>query len=270
MEASREHEVKATLQEMEVHDAWASGFRTSENEPFYELAFDYVARIYGPPGIEPVLDAGCGSGTKTIHLVRRGYPVVAVDISERILEVARRAMAAQGLQERVQHEWQDLTAMSFRDASFARVLCWGVLMHVPEVEKAIAELTRVTRPGGTIIVSEGNARSLQAVALRAVKRLLGRERAEVRRSPAGVEFWEETSSGRLVTRQTDMGWLVGTFRAHGAELVARRAGQFSEIFTLLPWRPLRRLVHLFNNFWFRRIRLPGPAFGNVLVFRKAG
>ena len=35
-------EVKTTLQEMEVHDSWASAYRTSENDVFYNLVFDYL------------------------------------------------------------------------------------------------------------------------------------------------------------------------------------------------------------------------------------
>jgi hypothetical protein len=142
-------------------------------------------------------------------------------------------------------------------------------MHVPEVEKAIAELVRITKEGGIIVISEGNVRSIQAVALRWIKSMLGRQRAEVHGTEAGIELWEETSTGKLVTRQTDMGWLIRAFEARGAKLVERRAGQFTEIFTLLPWRQLRLLVHAFNNFWFRHLRYPGPAFGNLLIFRKA-
>lgn len=270
VETSRGHEVKKTLQDMEVHEGWTSGYRTAENERFYNLAFDYLAKVYGPPGKEAVLDAGCGSSTKSIHLARRGYAVVAVDVSEKILERARQAVIESGFQSRVTHEWADLTAMSFKNGIFDRVLCWGVLMHVPDVEKAISELVRVTRPGGTIILSEGNMYSLQAVGLRWLKRLLGRERAQVRRTAAGIEFWEETSTGNLVTRQTDMRWLVRTLAAQGVRPVNRRAGQFTEMFTVIPWRSARLFVHLFNNIWFRWIRFPGPAFGNLLVFKKEG
>ena len=269
METNRGQEVKKTLQDMEVHNSWTSGYRTPENEWFYNLAFDYLAGTYGSPGTEAVLDAGCGSSTKSIHLARRGYSVVAVDVSEKILECACRAVAESGLQNRVTHQWTDLTAMPFDDGAFGRVLCWGVSMHVPDVEKAIAELTRVTRPGGTIILSEGNMRSLQAVSESWLKSLLGRH-TRMRRTTAGKECWEETSAGSLVTRQTDMRWLIRVLEAHGAELVSRRAGQFTEIFTLIKWRPARMLVHAFNNFWFRWIRFPGPAFGNLLVFKKMG
>lgn len=268
METDRAQEVKKTLQDMEVHKSWTSGYRTPENEWFYNLAFDFLAGVYGPPGSEPVLDAGCGSSTKSIHLARRGYSVAAVDVSEKILEHARHAVIECGLQNRVTHQSADLTAMSFSDGAFGRVLCWGVLMHVPDVEKAIAELARVTRPGGTIVLSEGNMRSLQAASLRWLKGILGRQRAQVRRTSSGIELWEETSTGQLVTRQTDMRWLIRTLEAHGAKLVSRQAGQFTEIFTALPWRPVRLLIHIFNNFWFRWIKFPGPAFGNLLVFKK--
>jgi SAM-dependent methyltransferase len=262
--------VKATLLDMEVHDGWTAGYRTVENEAFYSLAFDHVAQVLGAPNGEPILDAGCGSGTKSAHLAMRGFQVVGVDISERILETGRANLDNSGLSDRVTLQLADLTAMSFNDGAFRGVLCWGVLMHVPEVEKAIAELARVTRPGGTIVISEGNRYSIQAVGLRWLKRLLNRERAEVRARPSGVELWEETSAGRLVTRQSDIKWLIGEFGRHGAQLIERRSGQFTEVFTLIPWKPVRTAVHAFNNGWFRWPRFAGPAFGNLLVFRKTG
>lgn len=265
----KSNEVASTLQGGEVHDGWTAGYRTPENEAFYDLAFDYLAGVYGDAADGEVLDAGCGSSTKSIHLAKRGYRVVAVDVSHRILETARKAVADRGLQHNVHHQWADLTALPFADGTFSRVLCWGVLMHVPEVEAAVAELARVTRAGGTIVISEGNRRSLQAVSLRGLKRMLGKQRAEVRDTPAGIEFWEETGDGRLVTRQANIGWLVRAFEQRGAKLVERRAGQFSELFTLFKARPLRRLIHAFNGLWFKAVRRPGPAFGNLLVFRKA-
>jgi SAM-dependent methyltransferase len=263
-------DVKATLRDMEVHDGWTAGYRTIENEAFYALAFDHVAQVLGVPDGGPILDAGCGSGTKSAHLASRGFRVVGVDISEQILEAARENLDKSGLSDRVTLQVADLTSMRFDDGAFRGVLCWGVLMHVPEVERAIAELARVTAPGGTIVVSEGNRYSVQAIALRSLKRLLNRERAEVRARPSGVELWEETSAGRLVTRQADIKWLIGEFGRHGAQLIERRSGQFTEVFTLIPWKPVRSAIHLFNNGWFRWPRSAGPAFGNLLVFRKSG
>jgi len=264
----RSKDVAATLQQLGAHESWGTAYETPENEAFFDLALDYIAEIFGPPGDDVVLDAGCGSGTKSIPLARRGYPVLGVDLSEKVLQLGRRDVAAAGLADRIRLRREDLTAMSFPDRSFDRILCWGVLMHVPEVDRAIAELSRVARPGALLVVSEGNVRSLQAVGLRAVKRLLGRERSELRATPAGMEFWDETPTGTLLTRQARIDWIVRRFAAHGVTLLRRRAGQFSELFTMLPWKPARTVVHSWNSLWFRWPALAGPSFGNLLVLRK--
>jgi ubiquinone/menaquinone biosynthesis C-methylase UbiE len=141
-------------------------------------------------------------------------------------------------------------------------------MHIPDITKAVAELSRVMAPGGLLVISEGNQSSLQAVLLRWLKRLLGRERAEVQRTPAGTEFWELTDAGRLMTRQADIPWLIEEFKRNGLDLMERWAGQFTEIYVILPWKPLRRLVHAFNNLYFQFPRLGGPSYGNLLLLRK--
>lgn len=259
---------KQTLQTMEVHEHWSGVFRTSENAPFFNAAFDQIAGYFGAPDAAPVVDAGCGSGTKTLQLASRGYSVIGLDISAAVLDEAKRAAIDAGLADKIRFQVEDLTRISLAANSQSRVLCWGVLMHVPDVEAAIAELARITAHGGTLVVSEGNLRSCQAVLLRGLKRLLGRNRAEVNRLPAGIEFWEETGSGRFMTRQADIPWLIREFERHGMALIQRRAGQFSEMYTLFPWRPLRWVIHQINQFWFRHICWGGPSFGNLLVFEK--
>ena len=260
--------VSNTLQNLEVHQSWASAYRTPENEPFYQAAFDYVQSVFGDPQDGPVLDAGCGSSTKSIHLAKRGYEVVAIDFSERILEMARAEVAKAQLGYLVSHQQANLTALPFADRTFKRVLCWGVLMHVPQIEQAVSELARVTAPGGLIVISENNVHSIHATALRGARRLLGRNRAEVRATPAGIERWEGSSNGLVVTRTTRISWLVDSFERGGARLVARRAGEFTQVFAMVQSRPVPSLAHVFNRFWFHSIRAAGPALGNLLVFRK--
>jgi 2-polyprenyl-3-methyl-5-hydroxy-6-metoxy-1,4-benzoquinol methylase len=259
---------KSALQSMEVHDVWTQQFRTAENDRFFNLAFDFIKDCFDPPSDARVLDAGCGSGTKSLHLARRGFHVLGLDFSAAILESAARNAEAAGLSHRIEFQQGDLTSINLPASSMRRVVCWGVLMHVPAVEKAVAELSRILTPGGTLVISEGNHRSVQAVALRALKKWLRRERAEIAYTPAGIEFWEQTESGRMVTRQADIPWLISEFGKHGLRLTMRRAGQFSELYVVLPWRWLRRLVHACNHGWFRWIRRGGPAFGNILVFVK--
>ena len=270
IEASTRSEPKTTLQEIGVHSVWSRQFRGDENRAFYSLAFDHIARMFGDPADAPVLDAGCGSGTKSLALARRGFQVHAIDFSNAILAQARAEAVSQGLGAQITFSQGDLTALTIPSGSIHRAVCWGVLMHVPDISAAVAELAGVMTPNGLLVVSEGNVRSLQAVLLRTIKRVVGREKAEIVRTAAGLEFWEQTESGSLMTRQADIPWLIGEFRRNGMELVERRAGQFTEIYVLLPWKPIRRVVHWFNNTWFRFPRWAGPSYGNLLVFRKAG
>ena len=261
-------EPKWTLQSMDIHSAWTRQFRTAENDAFYNLAFDYIAQVYGPPDDQPVVDAGCGSAIKSLHLARRGYRVKGLDFSTAVLAEARQAAQDAGLAHRIEFEQGDLTALKLETGSVHRAVCWGVLMHVPDVERAVAELARIMAPSGKLVISEGNFRSVQARTLRALKRILRRERGEFIYAPAGIEHWEETSSGKLMTRQADIPWLVAEFEKHGLKLVQRRAGQFTEIYMIVPWKPVRLLIHVFNNLWFRLVRSAGVSYGNILVFER--
>jgi SAM-dependent methyltransferase len=261
--------VENLLAKPDVHRQWASGYRTPDNERFFEAAFDLVASVLKPPPGATVLDVGCGSCAHSVRLARRGFQVRAVDFSESALKMAAEHLRAQGLEDRVTLGRENILDLSFPDGSFDYVVCWGVLMHVPDVGRAVSELARVVRPGGHLVISEGNMHSLEATALRAVKRLFGQEKAEVKRTPAGVEFWKASGDAALVTRQSDVGWLARAFGGHGLRLVRRAAGQFSEAYAMAVPGPLKRAVHGVNNFWFRSVREPRLAYGNILFFRKS-
>ena len=260
--------VENLLARPEIHQQWSRHYRTADNESFYEQAFDDVLRVLNPPPGATFLDAGCGSCAHSVRLARRGFNVHAVDFSESALAMAQDYVSSKQLRERITLGRESLLELSFPDDTFDYVLCWGVLMHIPEVERAVSELARIIKPGGTLVVSEGNKASLEAVGLRSLRRLLRKEKAEVREKPEGLEYWTEKNGDALVTRQANIRWLIKSFEEHGLTLTRRVAGQFSESYTRLSAQPLKRLVHGLNNFWFQQVRWPGPAFGNILLFQK--
>jgi SAM-dependent methyltransferase len=259
---------RGALAEATIHEQWVAAYRTPEAQGFYEMAFDEIAgRLGAPPG-SVVLDAGCGSCAKSILLASRGFIVVGTDFSGNALELAAEAVRTRGLAERITLRQGDLLSLPFGDGEFRYILCWGVLMHVPELERAVKELARVLAPGGVLVVSEGNMYSAQSFILRALKRFLGRSRSEVIRTPIGLESHERTAQGLLVTRQTDMPAFIAHCEGVGLGVKGRIAGQLTELYTLAPWRWMRRMIHGINAFWFRFVRLPGPAFGNIVMFEK--
>jgi ubiquinone/menaquinone biosynthesis C-methylase UbiE len=102
-----------------------------------------------------VLDAGCGEGYGARLLADLGGArrCVGIDIDERTIAAAREAY---GDVEAIEFEVGDVTHLPFEDASFDVVTCFETIEHVSAQRDAIAELARVLRPGGLLLISSPN------------------------------------------------------------------------------------------------------------------
>jgi SAM-dependent methyltransferase len=117
-----------------------SAYRYAEGPDPHELVFEALAEA--APG--KVLEVGPGTGELAARIqADLGADVVAVDISERMVELTR----ARGVEATV----GDVQALPFEDGSFDCAVAAWMLYHVPEVERGIAELARVLRPGGRLV-----------------------------------------------------------------------------------------------------------------------
>ena len=81
--------VQNLLARPEIHQQWNRDYRTTDNEDFYEQAFDYLLRALNPSPGATFLDAGCGSCPHSVRLARHGFNVRAVDFSESALPMAQ-------------------------------------------------------------------------------------------------------------------------------------------------------------------------------------
>lgn len=97
-----------------------------------------------------VLEVGCGMGTHAAMLIRAGARYTGVDITERAVEMARRRLDVFGLQGEVQQA--DAEQLPFEDSSFDSVWSWGVIHHSSSFERCFAEIGRVLRPGGRLML----------------------------------------------------------------------------------------------------------------------
>jgi SAM-dependent methyltransferase len=114
-----------------------------------EVAFAAVAEVHP----RRVLEVGCGPGEAAERIARElGADVVAVDISERMVELAR----ARGVDARV----GDVQELPFADGSFDCALAAWVLFHAAALDRALGELARVLRPGGRLVAATNSERHL--------------------------------------------------------------------------------------------------------------
>lgn len=102
---------------------------------------------------QTVVDAGCGTGRLLEPLLDRSAQVVGVDHSSASLEIARARVPKEKL-ERLNLIACDVRSIPLEDAMADRVLCIGVLQHVPTPEfrtEAVRELRRILKPGGVVV-----------------------------------------------------------------------------------------------------------------------
>ena len=103
-----------------------------------------------------LLDVGCGPASITADLAERVAPgrVVALDAADGALEAARATLSERGLSEQVEVASGDVMTLPFEDASFDVVHAHQVLQHLADPVGALAEMRRVTRPGGIVAVRD--------------------------------------------------------------------------------------------------------------------
>ena len=175
--------------------AWGRRRDEPEHRELVERTVDELAAVVAPPG--PVADLGCGPGAHTLALARRGYDVVGVDGSPRMIEVAQ----ARAARDEVDAAFavHDVGApLRFADASLGGVLAILVLQHLPQPSAFVAEIRRCLRPGGHLLLT-APARSRASLTSQSLYWRL--RTACYVRVPGVVRFYDTTSLRRLVEDQ---------------------------------------------------------------------
>jgi 2-polyprenyl-6-hydroxyphenyl methylase / 3-demethylubiquinone-9 3-methyltransferase len=116
--------------------------------------FGYMRRVLVDElGIDPrgkkTLDVGCGGGLLAEEFARLGCDVTGIDPSEKSLDAARDHARAAGLS--IDYRQATGESIPFPDAAFDLVYCCDVLEHVDDLDKVIAEISRVLKPGGVFL-----------------------------------------------------------------------------------------------------------------------
>jgi ubiquinone/menaquinone biosynthesis C-methylase UbiE len=107
-------------------------------------------------GEGPVLDVGTGTAQIPVELCRQAprVRVVGIDLAEHMLAVGRVNVRHAGMEERIRLECVDAKALPYPRGTFAAVISNSIVHHIPEPRAVLAEMVRVTAPGGTLFVRD--------------------------------------------------------------------------------------------------------------------
>ncbi len=131
-------------------DALEARFKAAVPDSDFRLAA--VVRALGAVDGTMLLDLGCGKGRFAGRLVERGARVVGLDLSAGMLAQARLADRVRG----------SMLRLPFATATFDSAVAIDVFQHLPasRVDRALAEIRRVLRPGGRLVIVDKNALAL--------------------------------------------------------------------------------------------------------------
>jgi ubiquinone/menaquinone biosynthesis C-methylase UbiE len=145
--------VQIREQQREIWNRFSPGWKRWDDLTmnFLKPMGDEMVHMLKPKGVDVVLDVASGTGEPglTIATKLRGGIVVATDISEGMLEVARSNAARRGIKN-FDIIASDVSELPFPDNSFDSVSCRFGFMFFPDMKLAVKEMVRVLKPGGRI------------------------------------------------------------------------------------------------------------------------
>jgi demethylmenaquinone methyltransferase/2-methoxy-6-polyprenyl-1,4-benzoquinol methylase len=135
-----------------VYDVMNSAMTAGLHHRWRARAVDRAAVGSG----DSALDVCCGTGDMTLELARRIGPdgrVVGSDFSERMLDLAREKPVAPGAAKPI-FEWGDALELPYDDGGFDAVTVGFGVRNLADLDRGIAEMARVLKPGGRLVVLE--------------------------------------------------------------------------------------------------------------------
>jgi malonyl-CoA O-methyltransferase len=144
------------LEPREAYALWAESYPSHAHNPVMQAEERAMLALL-PASLHgrSVLDAGCGSGRYMLHALRRGAAqVTGIDLSLEMLERAGAELAAWPHAADIELVQGSVMALPLPDASADLVICGLTIGHLDRLQSTLAELRRVARPGGMLLLSD--------------------------------------------------------------------------------------------------------------------
>ena len=150
-DVSKSYHAASVEEQQEAYDSWATKYEADLCAMGYRIPSMIAAAFvrHVPPGTSPILDAGCGGGIQAEPLAMLGYgPIVGIDLSEGMLEVARSKNLYSELKQATLGE-----TLSFPDSHFGAIISSGTITPKHAPPHSFEELIRVAKTDAPIIFS---------------------------------------------------------------------------------------------------------------------
>ena len=134
-----------------TYDAWSETYDESTRQ-MAEVEEIVVKSLLRSLTFTDILDAATGTGRYACYLAESGKRVTAIDFSQKMLDEARKKAKERGLS--IDFRCEDISDLSFADASFDLVICALALAHVQDLERPTEEFVRVLRSGAHLIITD--------------------------------------------------------------------------------------------------------------------
>jgi len=147
----------------QIFDEWPEKYDQWFENPIGRLVREYEGRLLlemaRPHHGERILDVGCGTGVFTLDLLRAGSHVIGLELSLPMLQQAGKKAAGLHF-----HMIQgDMRRLPFADNAFDKTVSVTAIEFLEDARSGVAELLRVTKPGGFVVVASLNSLSPWAV-----------------------------------------------------------------------------------------------------------
>ncbi len=132
-------------EDAEALEKWLEGWNHAGSE---EIEY------FKAQGVRTICDAACGFGAHTLAFASNGFDVAAFDVSPRAVELTRAGLARFGYGD-VPLQVASLTDTGYDDEAFDAATAYAVFDHLTEADAgcALAELFRIVKPGGFVLLS---------------------------------------------------------------------------------------------------------------------
>lgn len=143
-----------TVNALRQFNLWATTYDTGITNLFFQHTIKRVKQLIDFKSDKKILDVGCGTGNLLLEIGKdhSSFELYGIDISPKMIQIANSKI---GKLTNVKFQIGSGDSLPFESNCFDFVVCSHSLHHHPKPEKSLAEMTRLLKPGGTLILVDG-------------------------------------------------------------------------------------------------------------------